>query len=70
MDKDSQKLAQLVIRLQNGDMTAFDEIYTLTNEKAVFTSLKICKNKDDANDIVQESYMYLLQKAKHKSRFH
>lgn len=62
MAGDSEKLAQLVVRLQNGDMAAFDEIYKLTSEKAVFTSLKICKNKEDANDIVQESYMYLLEK--------
>ena len=62
MAGDSERLAQLVVRLQNGDMAAFDEIYKLTNEKAVFTSLKICKNKEDANDIVQESYMYLLEK--------
>lgn len=62
MAGDSERLAQLVVRLQNGDMAAFDEIYKLTNERAVFTSLKICKNKEDANDIVQESYMYLLEK--------
>lgn len=62
MAGDSERLAQLVVRLQNGDMAAFDEIYKLTSEKAVFTSLKICKNKEDANDIVQESYMYLLEK--------
>ena len=62
MAGDSERLAQLVVRLQNGDMAAFDEIYKLTNEKAVFTSLKICKNKEDANDIVQKSYMYLLEK--------
>ncbi len=57
MAGDSEKLAQLVVRLQSGDMAAFDEIYKITNEKAVFTSLKICKNKEDANDIVQESYI-------------
>lgn len=62
MAGDSERIAQLVVRLQNGDMAAFDEIYKLTSEKAVFTSLKICKNKEDANDIVQESYMYLLEK--------
>lgn len=62
MAGDSERLAQLVVRLQNGDMAAFDEIYKLTNERAVFTSLKICKNKEDANDIVQESYMYLLER--------
>lgn len=63
MGDESQRLARLVVRLQNGDMAAFDEIYQLTYERAVFTSLKICRSKEDANDIVQESYMYLLDKA-------
>lgn len=29
MAEDSEKLAQLVVRLQSGDMAAFDEIYIL-----------------------------------------
>ena len=62
MDIDNQKLAQLVDRLQNGDKKAFDEIYVMTQEKAIFTSLKICKNEEDAQDIVQEAYMYLMEK--------
>lgn len=62
MSDNSKKIAKLVVKMQNGDMSVFDELYESTKEAAIFTSLCICKNREDAEDIVQESYVYLFQK--------
>lgn len=61
-DTDKAKLAEEVIKLKAGDKSAFDSIYKMTSQNAYFTALKITKNEDDAQDILQESYISVLQK--------
>lgn len=62
MTVDYEQLTAAVIRLQNGEGKAFEEIYNLTNGPAYFTALKIIKNEDDAQDVLQDSYVKVLDK--------
>ena len=62
MAADNSVLSALALKLRQGDGKAFEEIYNLTREPAYFTALKISKNEDDAEDILQESYVHLLEK--------
>ncbi|MBQ2974243.1 MAG: RNA polymerase sigma factor [Clostridia bacterium] len=59
--KDSQeRINELAGKLKKGDQSAFEELYMLTSSKAYFIALKICGDKHDAEDIVQESYVTAL----------
>ena len=62
MSADKERLSALVVRLQQGDGNAFEEIYNLTRESAYFTALKISKNENDAEDILQETYIHILER--------
>ncbi|MBQ7121523.1 MAG: RNA polymerase sigma factor [Clostridia bacterium] len=64
MEVDKQRISELVSRIQGGDKSAFDELYKLTNERAYFVALEFTKNKQDAEDILQESYMKALSRIK------
>lgn len=62
MGLDKELVSSLVIQLQNGDMKAFEKLYNLTNQKAYFVAKKITKHEQDAQDILQESYITVLSK--------
>lgn len=62
MNNEQNKITALVVRLKNGDKSAFDELYRLTSPKVYFVSLKITKNEHDTEDIIQESYVTALKK--------
>ncbi len=64
MEVDKQRIAVLVGKVQNGDNSAFDELYKLTSERAYFIALEFTKNNQDAEDILQESYIKALSKIK------
>ena len=64
MEVDKQKIAGLVAKIQSGDKSAFDELYKLTSERAYFVALEFTKNNQDAEDILQESYIKALSKIK------
>lgn len=59
---EKDRITSLVVRLKNGDKSAFDELYKLTCSKVYFVSLKITKNEHDTEDIIQESYVTALKK--------
>ncbi|MBQ8943497.1 MAG: sigma-70 family RNA polymerase sigma factor [Clostridia bacterium] len=61
MSIDKTALSKLIIKLQQGDGMVFEDIYNATRESAYFTALKISKSEDDAEDILQESYIYMLE---------
>lgn len=48
---------ELLIRLKNGDMLAFDRVYELYSHKLFSFILRILKNDDEAEDIVQEVFV-------------
>ena len=62
MEVNKQRIAELVGKIQNGDKSAFDELYKLTSERAYFVALEFTKNNQDAEDILQESYIKALSK--------
>lgn len=62
MEVNKQRIAELVVKIQNGDKSAFDELYRLTSERAYFVALEFTKNNQDAEDILQESYIKALSK--------
>ena len=62
MEIDKQRIAELVVKIQNGDNSAFDELYKLTSERAYFVALEFTKNNQDSEDILQESYIKALSK--------
>lgn len=64
MEVDKQRIAELVGMVQNGDNNAFNELYKLTSERAYFVALEFTKNNQDAEDILQESYIKALSKIK------
>lgn len=49
--------AEVVRRAKAGDAGALEEIYNETRRSAYFTALEIVRNEDDAQDLVQESYV-------------
>lgn len=64
MEVDKQRIAELVRKVQSGDNSAFEELYRLTSKRAFFVALHFTKNDDDAEDILQESYVKALSKIK------
>ncbi|MEE1012359.1 MAG: sigma-70 family RNA polymerase sigma factor, partial [Acutalibacteraceae bacterium] len=62
MEVDKQRISELVVKIQNGNKSAFDELYKLTSERAYFIALEFTKNNQDAEDILQESYIKALSK--------
>lgn len=58
MDSNANKrIINAVIRLKDGEMQAFDELYALTHDKVYFLALKMLHNEEDALEIVQETYL-------------
>lgn len=64
MKDENKKIARLIKQVQNGNKSAFEEFYKLTSPKAYFVALKITQNEHDAEDILQESYIKILEKIK------
>ena len=64
MEVNKQRVAELVVKIQNGDKSVFDELYKLTSERAYFVAFEFTKNNQDAEDILQESYIKALSKIK------
>ncbi|MCR5523124.1 MAG: RNA polymerase sigma factor [Clostridia bacterium] len=62
MDIEKDALTREVIKLKSGDGKAFEAVYNLTANTAYFTAIKIVKSEQDAEDVLQESYMIVLDK--------
>lgn len=62
MEIETKKLIKAVKRVQSGDGKAFETLYNLTSKPAYFTALKIVKSVHDAEDVLQESYIAVLDK--------
>lgn len=64
MDFEKERIAGLLKELKNGNKEVFEEFYKLTSPRAYFIALKIVRNEHDAEDILQESYIKLLESIK------
>jgi len=62
MDINTKKIDELAKKVKKGDKKAFEELYKLTSARAYFTALQICSDKQEAEDILQESYITALSK--------
>ena len=61
MNRDYIKIGKLVDKVKEGDLQAFDELYSLTYNKVYLLSLSILKNKDMAEDATQEIFINSLK---------
>ena len=68
MKNENKKIARLIKQIQRGKQSAFEEFYKLTSTKAYFLALKITQNEHDAEDILQESYIKVLEKIGEKKQ--
>ncbi|MEI8114467.1 MAG: RNA polymerase sigma-70 factor [Bacteroidia bacterium] len=64
LEKD-QITSELLSRLKNGDMLAFDRVYELYSHKLFSFICKILKNEAEADDIVQEVFIKIWE-SRHK----
>lgn len=62
MKQNNEKLNKLIPRIKSGDKKAFNELYKLTSGQLYFLILKIVQNEQDAEDILQESYIKMFEK--------
>ena len=53
MNRDYEKISELVNKVKEGDLQAFDELYSLTYNKVYLLALSILKNKAMAEDSAQ-----------------
>ena len=56
---------ELLTRLKNGDVMAFDQVYELYNHKLFSFVFKILKNEAEVDDIVQEVFVKIWE-SRHK----
>ena len=62
MNGNTKRIDELAKKVKKGDKKAFEELYKLTSSRAYFTALQICNDKQEAEDILQESYVTALNK--------
>ncbi len=62
MDIEKEIIGKLIEQIQSGSNEAFEDLYRLTSPKAYFVALQILKNEQDAEDILQETYIKVLEK--------
>lgn len=55
----------LIIRLKNGDLNAFDQVYDLYVHRLFYFIFKLLKNEAEADDIVQEVFVKIWE-SKHQ----
>jgi RNA polymerase sigma-70 factor (ECF subfamily) len=61
LSTDEAHLLALVRRIQEGDLTAFDQLYRLTREDAARTLRHLVGNRTEVEDLLQETYLNLLK---------
>lgn len=59
----SSDLITLIDRVANGDRKAFSEVYQSTSAKLYGVVLRILKNREHADDVLQDVYIKLWQRA-------
>jgi len=60
--KNKEELNVLLEQFQNGDQDAFDEIYRRCHGHIAFLCSKLCYNKEDAEEVVQDTFMTIFKK--------
>jgi len=63
VDGNNKDFNNLIEKLQNGDQNAFEEMYNLCYKHINFVCLKFCDNKEDAEEVVQDTFVIAFKKA-------
>ena len=53
----SKKIEKLVASAKKGNKCSFDKLYNLTSKEVWFTCVSLIKNQDNAEDIMQNTYL-------------
>lgn len=64
---EEKSLRSLVIELQKGNQSVFEEIYYQTQQKLYVYALSIMKNENEAKDLLQETYLEIIKSLKNLS---
>jgi len=48
---------ELVLQAQQGNETAFNELYERYHKRLEYIAVKLCKNSEDAKDAVQQTFL-------------
>ncbi len=59
---ETKKLIRIIQRAKNGDSNAQQELYLDSSKSVYFLALKILKNPDDAEDIMQDVFVTVFEK--------
>ena len=62
--KNTEELNILLEKFKNGDQQAFNEIYRSCYWHVTFVCSKLCANKEDIEEIVQDTFIAVFKKAK------
>lgn len=62
------RINELFMYLKNDDLSYFDEFYNITNQYIFYNIVKIVDSFEDAEDILQDTYIYFLKKIKNISK--
>lgn len=57
---DEKRLKEIVVELQNGDQSNFNEFFELTKKLVFYNCYSICKNHEQSEDLMQDSYVNFL----------
>ena len=60
---DHTNFDDLIEQLNNGDLSAFDEIYKRCSAPIAFLCQKFCDSKEDAEEVVQDTFVIAYKKA-------
>ncbi len=50
-----------ILKFKNGDYTDFDEFYNQTSKQVYFSALSVLRNRESAEDVMQETYVAFLR---------
>ena len=59
----NHQIDHLMSRIQSGDGTALEELYKEMSKPVFFYALRLCGNTDDAEDVMQDTFVTLLRKS-------
>ncbi|WP_159517997.1 RNA polymerase sigma-70 factor [Sunxiuqinia indica] len=70
MDFATQKNKNIASQLRRGDVRAFDELYGLYSQRLYGFAFSMLKNKEDAKEVVQETFLRLWNKKQELNTSH
>lgn len=57
---EQQEIEELVTRVIEGDMAAFEELYKRTSKRVYYTCMSFLRNEQNVNDAMQDTYLMAL----------